>query len=129
MKANLLSMKATLIKFVLRILVWPAAFVWFGISLVSIWVFIRDFHLSIAAVLSLVFAIIGLLSLLVMSVSALKYPAISLLHVVVSQLGCAVLGFVMYQGLFNEPIMVLSGLSLLLACCVVSVDFILTRLK
>ncbi|NOU49417.1 hypothetical protein HG263_02505 [Pseudoalteromonas sp. JBTF-M23] len=118
-----------MIKVVLRVLIWPAAFIWFGISLVSVWVFIRDLDLSMGAILSLVFAILGLLSLLVMSVSALKYPNISLLHIVISQLGCAVLGFVMYQGLFNQPMMVLSGLSLLLACSVLSIDFILTRLN
>ncbi|OHU96744.1 hypothetical protein [Pseudoalteromonas byunsanensis] len=107
-------------KYVLRLLIWPASFGWFGVSLISVFVYLRDLDASFSALISLLGALTGLLSLLVMNVTALRYPNISVYHVLLSQIGCGILGYVMYVGIFSEPLLVLSGFNLLVAACILT---------
>ncbi|MCF6434189.1 hypothetical protein [Pseudoalteromonas sp. MMG022] len=122
-------MKVVLLKYVLRVLIWPASFGWFGVSLISVFVYLRDLDTNFTALISLLAALIGLISLLVMSVAALRYPNVSLSHVLISQMGCGVLGYVMYAGVFSEPLLVLSGLSLLIAVCILTLDHLFNSNK
>ncbi|WP_105168469.1 hypothetical protein [Pseudoalteromonas sp. T1lg23B] len=115
-------MKVMLIKYVLRILIWPASFGWFGVSLISVYVYLRDLETSFTSFMSVIAALMGLLSLLVMSVTAMRYPNVSVYHVLITQVGSGILGYVMYVGVFSEPWLLWSGFSLLLAACILTFD-------
>ena len=120
-------MNISIKKFSLLVLIVPASLHWVWMCMLGFLMFSRRVFQDVVSAVLIAAIVVAVFTLLYSIVSVFRYPTIKKASLYVAGLGCLMLSFKLYYGLYLQPLLVLSTISFYLGSAFLTFEYFKDR--